>query len=139
MKYQVVSERRTKYEVTVRAPGDAYSVLKRYGTRKQEHFFCLPLDGIHRIIAVRIVTIGIVNRTIVHPREVFRRAIIDNAAAVIVAHNHPSGSTDPSWEDRDVTRRLMQAGEVLGVRLLDHLIVAREGYYSFREHGEICE
>ena len=135
MKYEVVSERRIKYEVTIRTPADAYQVLERYRTRRREHFFVLTLDGSHGITAVRIVAIGIVNRSLVHAREVFRRAIIDNAAAIVVAHNHPSGSLEPSDEDHEVTRRLGEAGQLLGIPILDHLIISRNGFFSFLEHG----
>lgn len=135
MKYEVVSEKRIKYEVTVRTPADAYQVLERYRTRRREHLFALNLNGVHMITAVRIVAIGTVNRSLVHPREVFRRAIIDNAAAVVVAHNHPSGSLEPSDEDHEVTRRLVQAGQLIGISVLDHLIISRNGYFSFLEHS----
>ena len=137
MKIEVVSEKRVKYEVAVRTPADAYQVLERYRTRRREHFFALTLDGAHKITAVRIVAIGIVNRSLVHPREVFRRAITDNAAAIIVAHNHPSGSLEPSDEDHEVTRRLVEAGQLLGISVLDHLVISREGYFSFLEHSLI--
>ena len=135
MKLEVVSEKRTKYEVTVRTPADAYRVLERYRTRHREHFFVLTLDGAHGITAVRIVGIGIVNRSLVHAREVFRRAIIDNSAAIVVAHNHPSGSLEPSQEDHEVTRRLVEAGKLLGIPVLDHLIISRTGFFSFLEQG----
>lgn len=138
MKIEVVSEKRpAKYEVTLRTPADAYQVLERYRTRRREHFFALTLDGSHGITAVRIVAIGTVNRSLVHPREVFRRAIVDNAAAIVVAHNHPSGSLEPSDEDHEVTRRLVQAGQLLGISVLDHLIISRNGYFSFLERGMI--
>ena len=137
MKIEVVSEKRVKYEVAVRTPADAYQVLERYRTRRREHFFALTLDGAHKITAVRIAAIGIVNRSLVHPREVFRRAITDNAAAIIVAHNHPSGSLEPSDEDHEVTRRLVEAGQLLGISVLDHLVISREGYFSFLEHSLI--
>jgi DNA repair protein RadC len=75
--------------------------------------------------------------TLVHPREVYADALTDRAAALVVAHNHPSGRTEPSPEDREVTSRLHAAGETLGVRLLDHVIFSLEGYYSFLEHGEM--
>ena len=135
MKFEVVSERRVKYEVTIRTPADAYQVLERYQTRRREHIFALSLDGVHGITAARIVAIGIVNRSLVHPREVFRRAIVDNAAAIVVAHNHPSGNLDPSDEDHEVTRRLVEAGRLIGITVLDHLIISRNGYYSFLEHN----
>ncbi|MEX2445633.1 MAG: JAB domain-containing protein [Alkalispirochaeta sp.] len=118
-------------------PSDAYGALKRYHRKRKEHFLVLTLDGAHVIHAIRIVSIGIVNRSIVHPREVFIEAIKDNAAAVVVAHNHPSGAFEPSVEDREVTRRLRDAGEILGIPVLDHLVFSWKGFYSFLEHNEM--
>jgi DNA repair protein RadC len=118
-------------------PGDAFPMLMKHGRRTQESFWVITLNGAHEVIRKREVTKGLLNRTVVHPREVFRGAIMDNAAAVILAHNHPSGSVTPSHEDRDITKRLKQAGEVIGIRVLDHLVFSREAYYSFLEHGEL--
>jgi DNA repair protein RadC len=87
------------------------------------------------VIRANLISIGLVNRTVVHPREVFYPAIIQNACAIIISHNHPSGRLDPSMEDRDITDRLRQAAEVLGIALLDHVIISKDGYYSFVEHG----
>ncbi len=121
----------------IRFPADVYPVVSHYADRKQEHFLALSLNGAHEVIACRVVSVGLVNRTLVHPREVYADALTDRAAALVVAHNHPSGRTEPSPEDREVTRRLAAAGETLGVRLLDHVIFSLEGYYSFLEHGEM--
>jgi DNA repair protein RadC len=126
-------------KMQVRTPGDVYNFLKnRFGGKRQEHFLCLTLNGAHEVIKSHVVTIGILNRTIVHPREVFYRAIKDNAAAIIIAHNHPSGRTVPSPEDEELTRRLKEAGEIMGIPILEHLIITKKnGYYSFREHGTL--
>ena len=137
MTYMLVSERKAREPVRVRVPQDAYIALKRYHRNRKEHFFTITLDGSHSIISIRIVSIGLVNRALVHPREVFYEAIRDNATSVIIAHNHPSGHTDPSSEDRDVTRRLSEAGDILGIRILDHVIFSPKGYHSFLEHGEL--
>ena len=98
--------------------------------KKQEYFVCLTLDGANRLIAKRIITIGTLTASLVHPREVFADAITDRAASIIVAHNHPSGNTEPSQADRDVTERLKEAGLILGVQLEDHLIVTNKSYLS---------
>lgn len=132
----MVCERKYK-SITIHSPSDSYSALKKFHNKRQEHFLVMTLNGAHGIIAIRIVSIGLVNRAIVHPRELFRPAIVDNAVAVILAHNHPSGRTDPSAEDRDITNRLIQAGELLGIEVLDHVIISKNGYYSFTEHGLI--
>jgi len=119
-------------------PADAAHILRRFERKRQEHFIALTLNGAHQIISGYVVTIGLLNKTIVHPREIFYPAIKDNAAALILAHNHPSGSVEPSREDRDVTKRLYDAGELLGIQVLDHLVVGEKGhYYSFLEHNEI--
>lgn len=118
-------------------PADILPFVLQYADRKQEYFLCASLNGAHEVAAVRIVTIGLINKTVVHPREVFADPLIDRAAAVIAAHNHPSGNLEPSAEDREVTARLSAAGQTLGITLLDHVIFSQTGYYSFLEHGEI--
>lgn len=93
------------------------------------------LDAKHRVIGVGIVSIGSLTASIVHPREVFKPAIVSNAAAIIICHNHPSGVAEPSPEDISLTSRLTQAGDVLGIRLLDHVILGDETHYSFCDSG----
>jgi DNA repair protein RadC len=120
----------------VQTAADVYPLVQHFADRKQEQFIAVSLNGAHEVLAVRVVSVGILNRTIVHPREVFGDPLSDRAAAVIVCHNHPSGQLEPSEEDRNVTRRLAEAGELLGVSLLDHLILSpRGGYFSFVESG----
>lgn len=100
--------------------------------KSQEHFVCLTLDGAHRLIAKRIITIGTLNASLVHPREVFADAIADRAASIIVAHNHPSGTLEPSDADVEVTRRLQEAGKLLGIHLTDHILVTAKSYASIK-------
>lgn len=121
----------------VREPQDILKAVNHYADRPQEYFLCLSLNGAHEISHIRVVSIGLVNRTMVHPREVFAQPVQDRAAAVICAHNHPSGNTEPSKEDADVTRILKNAGRILGIELLDHIIFSTKGYYSFAENGEL--
>ena len=97
------------------------------------HVFCL--DARHRLKRCDVVSIGTLTASLVHPREVFRIAVRESAAAILLAHNHPSGDPTPSVEDAAVTRRLSDAGRLVGVRVLDHVIVAGGGFYSFREAG----
>ncbi len=122
----------------LRAPGD---VFRRFAARlrrlRQERFVVVLLDGRHRVIGEEVVSQGTLTASLVHPREVFRPALRASAAAVILVHNHPSGDPTPSAEDRSVTARLAQAGEILGVRVLDHVVVAERGYASLREHGAL--
>jgi DNA repair protein RadC len=134
----MVTFRSRAHGVKIAYPSDAAIILKRFEGRRQEHFIALTLDAAHEVISGYVVTLGLANRTIVHPREVFYPAIKDNATAIIVAHNHPSGNCEPSLEDRNVTRRLYDAGRLLGIEVLDSLIVGENGgYYSFLEKGEL--
>jgi DNA repair protein RadC len=112
-------------------PSDAFALVRHYANRKQEYFICISLNGAHEVLAVRIVTVGLVNRTIVHPREVFADALGDRACAILCAHNHPSGMTEPSKEDDAVTESLRRAADVLGINFLDHLIFTDAGYFSY--------
>ena len=118
-------------------PRDVLPIIDHYSDRKQEHFLCLSLNGAHEVIAVRVVSIGLVNRALVHPREVFADPISDRAAAVVIAHNHPSGNLEPSAEDRLVTEKIKTAADTLGIGFLDHIIFGKDGYYSFLERGEL--
>ncbi len=102
---------------------------------RKEQFLVLLLDGKNRIARKVMVSEGSLNQSIVHPREVFAPAVRESAAAVILIHNHPSGDPNPSREDREITRRLKEAGELLGIRVLDHLIVGDGSYFSFVESG----
>lgn len=102
---------------------------------KKEHFLILCLNARRQLIHLETVSIGTLSASLVHPREVFSPAIAHAAAAVVAVHNHPSGDSTPSSEDRDVTRRLQRAGELLGIPLADHVVVSASGFFSFREHG----
>ena len=123
---------RRQFEVSERpiidSPGKAVEQLSDIRTKQQEYFVCLTLDGANRLIAKRIISIGTLTSSLVHPREVFSDAITDRAASIIVAHNHPSGNLQPSGADRAVTERLREAGELLGVTLLDHLIITKDSF-----------
>ena len=125
---------RRQFEVSERpiidSPEKAAEQLSDIRDKKQEYFVCLTLDGANRLIAKRIITIGTLTSSLVHPREVFAEAISDRAASIIVAHNHPSGTLTPSSADSEVTQRLEEAGVVLGIKLVDHLIVSSSGHLS---------
>jgi len=133
-----LSRRRIRPEgLKITFPTDVLPLISHFADRKQEHFICISINGANEVITSRVISVGLVNRTQVHPREVFADPITDRASAIIVAHNHPVGSLTPSKEDIEVTQRLKTAGETLGIRLLDHIIFNQKGYYSFLEHGEI--
>jgi DNA repair protein RadC len=118
-------------------PPDVLPLIQHVADRKQEHFLCISLNGAHEVIAVRTVSVGLVNKTQVHPREVFADPLTDRATAVIVAHNHPTSNLTPSKDDIAITRQLKSAGETLGIRLLDHIIFSHKGYYSLLENHEL--
>ncbi len=122
-------------ERRIASPEDAWQLVRHFDDRKQERFICCTLNGAHDVIAVRVVTVGLVNRTIVHPREIFAEAVADRACAIFVAHNHPSGRLEPSAEDLDITRRIQDAGSVLGIPLLDHIVFSHEAFASMVESG----
>jgi len=110
------------------------------GDVPEEHFALMVLDSRRRVIGITEVSVGTLSASLVHPREVFRAAILLNGAAVIVSHNHPSGDPSPSAEDREATRRLQRAGELLGIPVADHVVLGEgEGdsvrFFSFRESG----
>ena len=125
------------FGVKVKRPEDIFTLVRHYADRKQERFISLSLNGAHEAMAVRIVTIGLVNRTIVHPREVFADILSDRAAAFAVAHNHPSGALKPSTEDDATTARLKAAANILGIRFLEHLIFSETGWWSYRQAGSL--
>lgn len=119
-------------------PGEIYPLIVHLADRKQEHFLVLSLNGAHEVVGLRSVTSGLVNRTMIHPREVYADPLTDRACAIVVAHNHPSGNLEPSKEDIEITQKLVRAGDTLGIPLLDHLVFCATGYYSFVEHGIIA-
>ena len=124
----------------VNTVGAATAIARRHlARRKKEYFIALLLDSRHRVTQVIEVSVGSLNMSVVHPRETFREAIAAGAAAMIVAHNHPSGDPAPSPEDLELTHRLVEAGRLLGIPVLDHLIIAEEGNLSLRDRGFLEE
>jgi DNA repair protein RadC len=106
---------------------------------RKEHFMVLLLDSRNRVMSESQISQGTLTASLVHPREVFRPAVSAAAAAVVLVHNHPSGDPAPSAEDLRVTRRLVEAGEIVGIRVVDHVVVAEHGFYSFQENGQLTE
>lgn len=118
----------------LRTQQDVVARLDGIRAKQQEYFVALSLDGGQRLIAQRTVTIGTLDTVLAHPREVFSDPIVDRAASIVVAHNHPSGEAKPSSKDTTLTQQLAAAGQLLGIPLRDHLIVTRTEVYSFRQH-----
>ena len=127
----------SRQRAVIRDAEDALPYLAGIRNEKQEHFICLSLNGANEVLATRVVTVGLLDSNQVHPREVFADPITDRAASILCAHNHPSGTLEASPEDLAITRRLLKAGEVLGIRVLDHLIVTEEGFLSLKHEGQM--
>src|SRR5436190_23798724 len=132
------ARRRIKPEgAKIETPADLLPHVQHYADRKQEHFLCATINGANEILNIRVISIGLIDRTPVHPREVFADALSDRASAIIAAHNHPSGSLDPSPSDLEITSQLKAAGAIVGIDLLDHIIFNRTEYFSFLEEGKL--
>lgn len=126
-------------QVRIESPEQVLHMLQYLADRKQEHLVVLSLNGLQEIIEIRVVSVGLLSSAPIHPREVFADAITDRAAAIIMAHNHPAGSLEPSAADIRSTEQIARAGHLLGIPLLDHVIFSQEGYYSFRERSILKE
>jgi len=135
----IISEKKR----TVRGPESLAGVLQAVlaceheTDQSKEHFFAVGMNTKNVVQYVELVSLGILDQTIVHPREVFRFAIMRGVKCIAIGHNHPSGDCTPSDKDLDLTRRLLDAGKVLGIEVLDHVIVAPESYHSMRENGDM--
>ena len=133
---QMVQEKALEYSVKrVTSASDVYSLLAEYSTKMQEHFMMITLDGASKVIEKRVIFVGTLNQSLVHPREVFKPAIEDGAAGIIIAHNHPSGTLEASRADIQITDRLKDVAKLVGIELLDHVIISKNGYYSFSDEG----
>jgi len=121
--------------IRISSSRDVYEELVPYKDKQQEYFLTLYLDGANRLINTEIISIGTLNQSLVHPREVFAYAIEKRCASIIIAHNHPSGILEPSLSDINITKRLQEAGKILGIDILDHIIFTQEEFYSFEEEG----
>ena len=122
----------------ISSPNDVFTIVNKYLDRTdREHLVLLTLDIKNKITSINTVSIGSINTSIVHPREVFKTAILSNASSVILTHNHPSGDVTPSKEDIDITNRIKECGRILGIELLDHVIIGDDKYSSLKEKGII--
>ena len=121
--------------VRIAKPDDILPLVAHLRDKRQEHFVCITLNGAGEVLGNRIITVGLLNHSLVHPREVFADAIVDRAASIICVHNHPSGSLEPSPQDIAITTQLKEAGQLVGIQLIDHIIVTKNGHVSLRERG----
>ena len=119
----------------IERPQDALPLLSTIRDQRREHFYCLYLNARNQVIRGEVISIGSLSSSIVHPREVFYPAITHAAASVILSHNHPSGDVSPSRDDIELTRRLMHAGSIMGIDVLDHIILGEDCFLSMKEHG----
>ncbi|WP_046176509.1 RadC family protein [Domibacillus indicus] len=123
-------------ERNIKSPEDAYKLMKRFlADADREYFMVVCLDTKNQPTSINVCHVGSLNASIVHPREVLKSAILSNSASIIVGHNHPSNDPTPSTEDIDVTKRLSQAGKIIGIDVLDHIIVCANKYVSLKEKG----
>lgn len=117
------------------SPGAVYPLIKHMENLDREHFVVLHLNNKNQVIAQETISIGSLNQSVVHPREVFKGAVLNGSAAIICVHNHPSGCPLPSLEDKGITARLKAVSEIMDIKLLDHLIIGSKIYFSFIEEG----
>ena len=135
--FEFARRRLSTERVPIQKAEDVLPLISYLVEKKQEYFLCISLNGANEVIGNRVVTVGLLNTNQVHPREVFADAISDRAASVILAHNHPSGQLNPSPADLDTTKQLIKAGKILGISILDHIIITKKGYFSFKKSGLI--
>jgi DNA repair protein RadC len=125
-----------KQKVIIRSPGDVYALYRPlFADHVRERFVVFWLAANNMVLGFEVVTEGTINASLAHPREIFRGAIVASASSIIVAHNHPSGSLEPSREDLEITRQIAEAGKVIGIAVHDHIIISSEGYASLAERG----
>ncbi len=133
--FELARRRLLKENIVIHKAEDILPLISYIADKKQEYFLCISLNGANEVIGNRVVTVGLLNANQVHPREVFVDAISDRAASIIIAHNHPSGMLKPSPDDIATTIQLIDAGKILGISVLDHIIITKKGYLSLKEMG----
>ena len=134
VRVQLIRDSPTMPEVVIKNANDLYLILKDEVKKwDREKFLSVMLNAQNQIIGIDEVSVGSLTATVVHPREVFKSAILANAAAIILVHNHPSGNLNPSKEDKEVTEKIKKAAEILNINFLDHIIITKNGYTSLSE------
>ncbi len=119
----------------INQPQDIIPFVQNYTMESREHFCCVTISGAKEIMNIRVISIGTISRALIHPRELFADAITDRASGIICVHNHPFGFCQPSQADIDSTEAIRKASEIIGISLIDHIIITKNDYFSFREHG----
>jgi len=138
VKTKLVIEGRKQYRpLKLSASNDVYKTFRNLGDSDREKFYSILLDTKNKVIGVDMVSQGSVNSSVVNPAEVYKSALLASASSVIFVHSHPSGDFEPSLDDRGLTTLLKKAGELMGIEVLDHVIIGRDGYYSFADKGEL--
>lgn len=140
--FQAISERYAKEKIpkkiSLTSPQEVANYLReKLGREKKEHFLILSLDSRNNLIRENIISVGTLNANLVHPREVFKEAIDARAASIIIAHNHPSGDSEPSEDDIGITKRIVESGKIMGIDVLDHIIITKDKIFSFKGRGLI--
>jgi len=135
--FELARRRLLKESIVIQNAEDILPLISYIADKKQEYFLCISLNGANEVIENRVVTVGLLNTNQVHPREVFVDAITDRAASIILAHNHPSGILKPTPDDIATTKQLVDAGKILGIPVLDHIIITKKGHLSFKERDLI--
>ena len=118
-------------------PSKVFDYFKYRINKDQEEFYCIYLDAKKKVISYKLLFVGTVNHSMVHPRDIFKEAYKLNAAFIICVHNHPSGDVYPSLDDINATKRILEIGNLMGIKLIDHIIISENNYYSFLENGKI--
>lgn len=131
-----LGRRKTRHlKAAIKSPSDVVPFIQQYSIEPKEYFLSITLNGAHEIIKIHVASVGTLDKTLIHPREIFSGAIVENASAIIVCHNHPSENPEPSDDDIDSTKSLIEGSKLLGITLLDHIIVGGDSYFSFRENN----
>lgn len=123
----------------INKPEDLIPFVKHFTIEQKEHFLCITLNGAHELQRINVISIGTINKTLVHPREVFCEAVTQRASGIICVHNHPYGQCLPSEADIQTTTILRRASDIMSIAFLDHIIITKDGYFSFKEHGMLEE
>ncbi|MCR5762019.1 MAG: DNA repair protein RadC [Treponema sp.] len=121
-------------KAVINHPSDIIPYIQHYAMESKEHFICASLNGAHEILKIRVISVGTIDKTLIHPREIFSDPISEHASAVICSHNHPFGPCIPSKADLESTKTIKNAAAILGIAFLDHIILTKSDYFSFLEH-----